>query len=195
MLSCFYVLQAYSIPEFSTHLPLPSMPMLLVEWLAPIVAIAGLLYSLVFWNGVMKGGNGTEAMQKVAAVIAIGARAFIKRQYQTITLLAVVTAMLMLIIYGLTDDVEGWAHGFEVSGAFLLGALLSGVAGVISMFVATKVNLKTASAAQDGFAGRRTRALRQRQRIRDQGTGRGDRARPSEWRGDHRTANPEDAGR
>ncbi len=132
-----------------------------LELLAPVVAFAGLLYSIVFWKGVLRGGDGTPAMQKVAHAIAVGARAFVNRQYRTIAVLSVVVAFGMMLAYGLTGSgQEGWQHGVEVGISFLLGAFLSGIAGVVSMVVATKANLKVASSSSKGLNSALTMALR-----------------------------------
>lgn len=132
-----------------------------LEIFAPVVAVIGLLYSLVFWRGVTSAGDGTAAMQKVAHAISIGARAFIRRQYRTITILTIVVAVAMIITYGLTGAPgEGWQRGLEVGISFLLGSLLSGVAGVVSMVVATKANLKTAGVARGGVDSALKMALR-----------------------------------
>lgn len=125
------------------------MPSLsLVELIAPVVGILGLLYSLVFWSQVSKAGDGTPAMQKVARAISTGSRAFVRRQYKTITILSLVVGIAIMAVHGAAGDL---AKGYEVGGAFLLGALLSGVSGVISMVVATKTNLKVAGAAKNGL--------------------------------------------
>ncbi len=120
----------------------------LLEIFAPVVAIAGLAYSLVFWNEVKRAGDGTSAMQKVAAAISTGARAFVRRQYRTIAYLTLAVGALMIIVYGVTQN---WAHGFEVGVSFLLGALFSALSGIVSMIVATKTNLKAAAAAEHGL--------------------------------------------
>src|SRR3989338_8321595 len=115
----------------------------LLEFFAPIVAIAGLFYSLVFWSQVKYAPDGTHAMQKVANAISVGARAFVRRQYQTITILTLVVGVGMILIYGISGA-EGSGHGgevpssgltfgFEIGIAFLLGAFFSGLAGVVSM--------------------------------------------------------------
>ena len=130
-----------------------------LELFAPVVAIFGLLYSIVFWKEVCRGGNGTDGMQKVAAAISVGARAFVQRQYRTIAILALVVAAAMYIVYGLTAE-DGWRFGMEVAGSFLLGSLFSGIAGVVSMIVATKTNLKAASASQQGLNASLQMALR-----------------------------------
>ena len=136
------------------------MSTLTLELIAPVVGIAGLLYSLVFWNQVTRAGDGTAAMQKVALAIKTGSNAFVKRQYKTITLLAVGTGVGITIIYGLAGNAAGWVKGYEVGGSFLLGAFLSGVSGVVSMIVATRANLKTAGAAKDGLNAALQMALR-----------------------------------
>ncbi len=127
-----------------------------LEFFAPVVALIGLCYSLVFWKGVTSAEDGTPAMQKVAKAISTGARAFIRRQYRTITVLALAVALLILLAYGwagasATTGMTGWMRGTAVSSAFLLGAILSGLSGVISMVVATKANLKVASSAKNGL--------------------------------------------
>ncbi len=140
------------------------MSFLSLEILIPVVAAVGLLYSLVFWSEVGRGPNGTAEMQKVASAISTGARAFIRRQYRTIALLSLVVGALIIVVYGLTGgaadcgpsadclvSVSGWTKGFQVGGAFLLGALLSGLSGIVSMVVATKTNLKTAAVADKGL--------------------------------------------
>ena len=125
---------------------------LFLELFVPGVAVLGLLYSLVFWYGVKAADDGTRDMQKVARAISIGARAFMRRQYWTITRLALVVGAGMVLVYGLTGTgPEGWSMGARVGGAFILGAFFSGLSGVVSMVVATIVNLKTASASRHGL--------------------------------------------
>ncbi len=145
-----------------------------LEIFIPVVALAGLLYSLVFWSGVTHAPDGNAAMQKVADAIATGARAFIRRQYRTITLLSLAVGVAIILVYGLTsghnnilagDGVDqttasGWHKGLQVGLSFLLGAFFSGLSGVVSMVVATKANLKTAGAAHKGLNAALRMALR-----------------------------------
>ncbi len=117
---------------------------LTLELFAPVIAVVSLVFAWAFWHQVTTGGDGTPAMQKVAGAIHTGARAFIKRQYVTIAILSVAVGAVMFIGHALAGNVQ---TGIELSSSFLLGALFSGIAGVVSMVVATKANLKTASAA------------------------------------------------
>ena len=131
-----------------------------LEYFAPAIAVLGILWSLVFWRTVRAGGNGTPAMQKVADAILKGSNAFMKRQYRTIALLTVIVGAGITGVYGVAGGAEGWVKGYEVGGSFLLGATLSGLAGVISMLVATRANLKTADASANGLNAALTMALR-----------------------------------
>jgi K(+)-stimulated pyrophosphate-energized sodium pump len=100
-------------------------------------------------------------MQKVAKAISIGSRAFVSRQYRTIAVLSVIVGAGMIVIYGVTGaEGDGWTHGFEVGGSFLLGCLFSGLSGVVSMIVATKTNLKTAAVSKNGINAALQMALR-----------------------------------
>ncbi len=133
---------------------------LTLELIAPVVALCGLVYSLVFWNALKKADNGTPAMQKVASAILKGANAFVKRQYRTIAILSIVVAAGMMLVYGITSGEGGWTSGIEIAISFLLGAVLSGLSGIVSMYVATRANLKTASASRKGLNAALQMALR-----------------------------------
>ncbi len=131
-----------------------------LELAIPAVGLFGLLYSLVFWREVTRGGNGTPTMQKVAAFIAIGARSFLKRQYRTITVLSVVVAVLIILGYRAASADGSWTYGLQIGISFLVGSFLSGLSGIVSMVVATRTNLKVADAAQHGMNAALRMALR-----------------------------------
>ena len=77
-----------------------------------------IIYGLVSIRSVLAMGTGTKEMQRIAAAIQEGANAYLKRQYQMITLVGIV------ICAALT-----WILGMHVGAGFLIGAVLSGVAG------------------------------------------------------------------
>ncbi len=88
---------------------------------------------------------GSEAMQKISTAIKQGAEAFLRRQYQTIALLSVVLGGIIMLLYWLLKkDAPGGAYA---TGAFFLGAICSGLAGYIGMFVSIRSNIRTAAAA------------------------------------------------
>src|SRR5437868_6442406 len=115
----------------------------------PVVLLAGIiavLFAAWLARDVLSQDTGTKAMQEVAALIFEGAMAFLNRQYRTISLLALVAALIIgVLIGGLANDP---AHGIRTAIAFLVGAFCSGLAGFIGMFIAVQANLRTAAAAQ-----------------------------------------------
>ena len=113
------------------------------------LAFAGWLTTNVFSND-----TGTDAMQAISNAIKEGAEAFMRRQYKTIALLSIVVAAVIFILYGFlrphnnADPVEALPLAGYVTVSFILGALSSGIAGYVGMFVSIRSNIRTASAAR-----------------------------------------------
>jgi K(+)-stimulated pyrophosphate-energized sodium pump len=114
------------------------------EYLALVVAVGGLAVAWLLARNVLRQADGNDAMKDVAGAIREGARAFLTRQYRTIGVLAAVLAIVIFVIYTMTGDRP---RGIETAVAFVLGAIGSGIAGWVGMFVSVRANLKTAAAA------------------------------------------------
>ncbi|MDB5557737.1 MAG: V-type H(+)-translocating pyrophosphatase, partial [Enterovirga sp.] len=109
-----------------------------------LIVIGGALsiaYGLWAINDVMKRDAGTARMQEIAAAVAEGAQAYLKRQYLTIGIVGVVLFAVLAVLLGI------W-----VAVGFAVGAILSGAAGFIGMNVSVRANVRTAQAAARSLA-------------------------------------------
>src|SRR3990172_12336365 len=69
-------------------------------WLIPVAGLVAICYAgWPPWD-VLRRDTGTAEMQDVASMIFEGAMAFLRRQYSTIAILALVTAVLIAVIVG-----------------------------------------------------------------------------------------------
>ncbi len=108
-------------------------------WLAPILAVIALIFAAVKALKISKAPAGTQHMQEIAASINEGARAFLFAEYK---ILIIFVAVLFVLIGAFIS----WLTGI----CFLIGAIFSVGAGYVGMNVATKANVRTAAAAQNG---------------------------------------------
>ncbi len=111
-------------------------------WFAIACAIVAIVYGLLQSRWIVSLPAGSARMQEIAAAIREGASAYLKRQYTTI---AVVGAILFLVI-GLIPKL-GWATAW----GFAIGALFSGLSGIIGMNISVRANVRTAEAARSGL--------------------------------------------
>ncbi len=115
------------------------MSMSVFVWITPLLALCALLFAAWKASYVSKASPGSPRMQEIASAIAEGADAFLKSEYK---ILAVFIAALLLLI--------GFFIGWNTALCFVVGALFSILAGFFGMKVATRANVRTAQAAQEG---------------------------------------------
>jgi len=100
-------------------------------WLVIASGGLALLYGIVTVRSVLAASPGNARMQEIAAAIQEGANAYLNRQYTTIAIVGVVIFAIVSYLLGI------W-----VGVGFLVGALMSGVAGYIGMLVSVRAQLK-----------------------------------------------------
>ena len=122
-----------------------------------IISIFSLFFAGFLIRWIKKCDTGTEKMREIFEAIKKGANAFLKRQYKTIGIMALILAFGLFGIYALTGN---WILGLQTSLAFILGALCSALSGILGMWIAVRSNVRTASAAQTSFSRALTIALR-----------------------------------
>jgi len=105
-------------------------------YIVPVTGVVALLAALGIAGWINKNEEGTDRMKEIASYIREGAMAFLLREYRTIIIFAVVMFVVLFFTIGLTT-----------AAAFLLGAVLSVLAGFCGMRTATKANVRTAAAA------------------------------------------------
>ncbi len=110
-----------------------------IQQYAPIIlGVCALVFAYYLIRKVSKADPGTERMKEISAYIHEGARAFLIAEYR---ILIIFVAILFVLI--------GLGIGWVTAVCFLVGAVLSTLAGYIGMNIATKANVRTAAAAKD----------------------------------------------
>ncbi len=106
-----------------------------------VIACGGLavLYGIITSRQILSAPTGTDRMREIAAAIQEGAGAYLNRQYSTIALVGVVIGLLLW-----------WQLGLYSAAGYLIGAVLSGVAGYVGMYISVRANIRTAEAARTG---------------------------------------------
>ena len=114
------------------------------DYILPLVILAGavgVLYGALQTAALMKANAGNARMQEIAAAIQEGASAYLRRQYTTIAMVGVVILIALWLLIG------QWA-----AIGFLVGAVLSGLAGYAGMLISVRANVRTAQAASESLA-------------------------------------------
>ncbi|HVO77011.1 MAG TPA: sodium/proton-translocating pyrophosphatase, partial [Candidatus Bathyarchaeia archaeon] len=134
-------------------------------WIVPVSGVLALLFAAYLAFKVLRHDTGTKEMQEIAATIHEGATAFISRQYGTIALLALFTAVVISLLVGFFEKysetgIAGAALGIRTGIAFLIGAAASALSGIIGMHIAVRANVRAASASRNGVGPALALALR-----------------------------------
>ncbi|MEC7734591.1 MAG: sodium/proton-translocating pyrophosphatase, partial [Pseudomonadota bacterium] len=109
-----------------------------------LIIVSGLLaviYGVITSISVLSADTGNEKMQEIAKAIQEGASAYLSRQYSTISIVGLVILIISYFLLGL-----------QVSIGFLIGSVMSGLAGYIGMLVSVRANVRTTHASSVSLA-------------------------------------------
>ena len=127
-----------------------------IFWIVPVAGVLTLAFAAWLIVSIMSKPTGTPKMKEIGDMIFEGAWAFLKRQYGTIAIYSVVVAIIIgFIVARMPAEAELQKAGYDAISigwhtalAFMVGAICSGVAGFIGMYIAVKSNVRCAAAAQ-----------------------------------------------
>jgi len=105
-----------------------------------VVSILGISYVLLLSMKILDSSPGNEKTIQLSEIIQKGARSFLLHEYQVF--LPFVVALSLLL---------GFLLGWNIAGAFFVGALFSTLSGFFGMTIATKANGRTSWAARHGL--------------------------------------------
>ncbi len=103
--------------------------------------LLALIYGGILIQWIMKQPAGEGKMKGIALAIQEGANAYMARQYKVITMIGIVVFFIL-----------GFAINWNTAIGFLVGAVLSGAAGYIGMFVSVRANVRTTEAAKTSLS-------------------------------------------
>src|SRR6266403_819992 len=122
--------------------------------LVMLISVLSLAFAVYLAREVLAADEGTPQMQEIAGAIKEGAEAFLRRQNGTILVIGLGVAAIIFLLYTFVrpvtshDPTSSFNMAVATTLAFCFGALCSGVASYVGMFVSIRANLRTASAVR-----------------------------------------------
>lgn len=103
--------------------------------------ILSILYAVILSINILRKPRGDAKMNEIADAISQGANAFMRTQYMVVSVIGIAIFGILFYIFN-----------FNTALGFAIGAIFSGVAGVLGMSIAVRSNIRTAEAAKSGLA-------------------------------------------
>jgi K(+)-stimulated pyrophosphate-energized sodium pump len=102
-------------------------------------SLGALAYGILSVKWILAQPTGNKRMREISAAVQEGAKAYLNRQYTTIS-------MAGIVIFFIIGPFIDWVTAL----GFAIGAVFSGLAGYIGMNISVRSNVRTAEAANDG---------------------------------------------
>ena len=99
-----------------------------------------IIYSYITGKQILSANSGNKKMNEVAEAIQIGAKAYLNRQYKTISIVGLVVLIIITLVFSILVGI-----------GYLIGATLSGIAGYVGMLVSVQANVRTAASVKKRF--------------------------------------------
>ncbi|GMB10729.1 MAG: sodium-translocating pyrophosphatase [Candidatus Improbicoccus devescovinae] len=115
-------------------------------YLALLISVISMCFSVFLFIRVKRSSVGTEKMVKISNIISLGASAYLRRQYKTVSVFFGVVFLVLLLL-----SFCGVVSNF-VPYIFLLGGIFSAIPGYLGMKMATIANVRTAAAAEKSLS-------------------------------------------
>ena len=109
-------------------------------YLISFTGILAVAYSYLLSGQILSSSPGNNRMQEIAEAIQVGAKAYLNRQYKTITVVGIIVLAIVTYFFN-----------YLVGLGYFIGAFLSGVAGYVGMLISVKANVRTAEASRKGL--------------------------------------------
>ena len=109
------------------------------------LAVAGVVAAIFLVLSVQKYPKGNEKMIGIWTAIREGSNAYLKRQFRTIAIIAIIISLVILAAFGATIN---FTYGGEIALSFLLGVAFSLFAAYVALYSATNANVRSTAAAE-----------------------------------------------
>jgi K(+)-stimulated pyrophosphate-energized sodium pump len=120
---------------------------MVLVWIVLVISLAALGFAYYLVRAVLSADQGTMKMQEISRAVQEGAAAYLRRQFKTLAVFAVIVFLLLLLL-PVADG--GWGTRIGRAVFFLIGAWFSAMVGFIGMTLATRGNVRVAAAARTG---------------------------------------------
>ncbi len=104
------------------------------------VSILAIVFSLMLAKRIQTAPTGSAKMNDISHAIRQGAFAYLERQYKTVAFVGAAIALIILLFLG-----------WKMAIGFVVGAVVSALAGFVGMWVSTLANVRVAKAAEEGL--------------------------------------------